>query len=159
VVVWRGKAIVLPGRSLSGKTTLVAELVKAGATYYSDEYAVLDEAGRVHPYAQPLAIRESERLREQTRYPVEALGGAVGKKAAPVGLVVVSKYQPNSHWRPRQLSPGQGVLELLANTVPAQSRPQESMQALHQAVAQATVLKSSRGEAKDVARALLDAVA
>src|SRR6201989_340392 len=38
-VGWRGRAILIPGRSFSGKTTLVAELVKAGAKYYSDEYA------------------------------------------------------------------------------------------------------------------------
>src|SRR6266550_220612 len=41
VVGWKGKAIVIPGRSFSGKSTMVSELVKAGATYYSDEYAVL----------------------------------------------------------------------------------------------------------------------
>jgi hypothetical protein len=34
--------------SYSGKTTLVSELIRAGATYYSDEYAVIDERGRVH---------------------------------------------------------------------------------------------------------------
>ena len=50
VVGWRGRAILLPGPSMSGKSTLVAELVRAGATYYSDEYAVLDARGRVHPY-------------------------------------------------------------------------------------------------------------
>src|SRR5579862_5116240 len=42
VVGWKGQAIVIPGRSYSGKTLLVAALVRAGATYYSDEYAVLD---------------------------------------------------------------------------------------------------------------------
>src|SRR5262245_29166046 len=50
VVGWRGLAIVIPGRSHSGKSTLVAELVRRGAVYYSDEFAVLDETGRVHPY-------------------------------------------------------------------------------------------------------------
>src|SRR5687768_13430354 len=49
-VGWKGKAIIIPGRSLSGKTSLVAELVRAGAIYYSDEYAVLDKDGRVYPY-------------------------------------------------------------------------------------------------------------
>src|SRR5512132_3614681 len=57
VVGWKGKAIVMPGRSFSGKSTLVAELVKAGATYYSDEYAVFDSRGRVHPFLKPLEIR------------------------------------------------------------------------------------------------------
>ena len=51
VVGWKGQAIVIPGRSYSGKSTLVAELVRAGATYYSDEYAVLDARGRVHPFS------------------------------------------------------------------------------------------------------------
>src|SRR4029453_11068539 len=37
VVEWRGRAIVLPGRSRSGKTTLVTALLRAGARYYSDE--------------------------------------------------------------------------------------------------------------------------
>src|SRR5436309_11058754 len=52
-----GRAIVLPGRSFSGKTSLVAALVQTGATYFSDEYAVVDPEGRVHPYPRPLSIR------------------------------------------------------------------------------------------------------
>lgn len=39
VIGWHGKAILIPGRSYSGKITLVSELVRAGASYYSDEYA------------------------------------------------------------------------------------------------------------------------
>ncbi len=31
VVGWKGRAIVIPGRSYSGKSTMVAELVRAGA--------------------------------------------------------------------------------------------------------------------------------
>src|SRR5215211_2276681 len=50
VVAHRGHAVLIPGMTFSGKTTLVAELVRAGATYYSDEYAALDEDGLVHPY-------------------------------------------------------------------------------------------------------------
>ncbi len=37
VVGWGGRAIVIPGRTTRGKTTLVKALVDAGATYYSDE--------------------------------------------------------------------------------------------------------------------------
>jgi hypothetical protein len=33
-VGWKGRAIVIPGASLSGKTTLVQEFLRAGATYY-----------------------------------------------------------------------------------------------------------------------------
>ena len=58
VVAWKGKAIVLPGTSHAGKTTLVTALVEAGATYYSDEYAVLDAKGHVSPYARRLSLRD-----------------------------------------------------------------------------------------------------
>ena len=65
VVGWRGKAIVIPGRSFSGKTTLVAALVKAGATYYSDEYAVFDANGLVHPYPRRDVYRYGKEMGDE----------------------------------------------------------------------------------------------
>ena len=58
VVGWNGRAIVIPGRSFSGKTTLVGEMLRNGATYYSDEYAVFDSRGRVHPYPSSLSEKQ-----------------------------------------------------------------------------------------------------
>src|ERR1044072_9440344 len=150
VVGWRGQAIVIPGRSFSGKSTLTAELVKAGMTYYSDEYAVLDAQGRVHHYARPLSIRENGDLEKPKKYNVETLGGRPGSKPLPVGLVLVSKYKPGAKWRPRQLSAGEGALALLANTVSARREPQNTLSALNHVVSHATVLKSNRGEARQV---------
>src|SRR6266511_5035905 len=92
VVGWKGRAIVIPGRSFSGKSTLVAELVKAGATYYSDEYAVLDSRGRVHPFLKPLEIRGNGDTR-QTKVDVSDLGGQPGKKPLPVGIVLLTRFQ------------------------------------------------------------------
>ena len=154
VVGWRGRAIVIPGRSLSGKTTLVAELVRAGAEYYSDEYAVLDAAGRVHPYPRPLAVREGDGL-GQTRRRAEEFGGSVGRAPLPVGLVVVCRYARGARWRPRRLTPGEGVLEMFANTVCARRRPARSLDALSSAAAGATVLAGARGEAARAAPSIL----
>ena len=112
VVGWKGKAIVVPGRSFSGKTSLVAELVRAGATYYSDEYAVFDSRGRVHPFPKPLEIREAGEVR-QSKITVETLGGQTGTRPLPVGLVVMTQFREGARWRPRKLSAGKGVLELL----------------------------------------------
>src|ERR1700692_1331443 len=67
VVGWQGRAILVPGRSFSGKTTLVRAMLRLGATYYSDEFAVVDNLGRVHPFARPLGIRE-EGSGAQTKY-------------------------------------------------------------------------------------------
>src|SRR5919205_1906344 len=90
VVGWNGKAILVPGRSFTGKTTLTAALVRAGATYYSDEFAVLDAEGRAHPYAKPLSVREGGTHR-QRKVSAEELGGSSATKPLPVGLVVVSE--------------------------------------------------------------------
>src|SRR5579864_8797978 len=91
VVGWRGRAIVLPGRSFSGKTTLVREMLRLGATYYSDEFAVVDDSGKVHPFARPLGIREDSTY-VQTKYTAETLGAISGVKPLPLGAVVMCKY-------------------------------------------------------------------
>ncbi|MGI8919892.1 MAG: hypothetical protein ACR2H6_14970 [Pyrinomonadaceae bacterium] len=157
VVEWKGQAIVIPGRSMSGKTTLTTELVRAGATYYSDEYAVLDEHGRVHPYPRLLGMRVPGGS-EQTKVRAESLGGKVGVKPLPVGMIVVSQFQTGARWRPRQLSAGQGALEVLANTVPARTRPEESLTSIQQAVTNARIFKGRRGEAKETAEFILESL-
>lgn len=157
VVGWRGQAILIPGRSFSGKTTLVAELVRAGAMYYSDEYAVLDAHGRVHPYPRPLQIRENGTGR-QKKFPVENLGGQLGSQPLSVGLVVVSEYKEGGRWRPRRLSAGQGVLALLAHTVSTRRQPERALPVLQQVVLHAPVLKGARGEAQEVVTAILKQV-
>jgi hypothetical protein len=156
VVGWRGRAIVLPGRSGSGKTTLVVELVRAGATYYSDEFAVIDERGRVHPFAKPLSIRDGTRIRKQC---AEELGGTVGTAPLPIGLIAFSAYRPGARWRPVPLSPGQGLLALIPHTVPVRRWPRASLAALQRVVEGACAFKASRGQAEDAAAWLLRHVA
>ena len=155
VVAWRGRAIVLPGRSFSGKTTLVAELLRARAVYYSDEFAVLDERGRVHPFPKPLSIRE-EGGGTVRNCPAEALGSRQGVKPLPIGLVALSEFRPGMRWRPARLTPGQGLLALLAHTVPVRRRPKASLETLERTVSQALVLKGVRGEAQEMVHSMLD---
>jgi hypothetical protein len=159
VVAWRGRAIVIPGKSGSGKSSLVAALVRAGATYYSDEYAVFDGRGRVHPYARPIALRAAGAdERPSIRLTPEALGGRAGTRPLPVALVIATAYRPGSRWRPRLLSPAEGVLALIEHTVLARSRPGLALGTLQQVVATATTLRGARGEAEDAVRPMLDRV-
>lgn len=153
VVAYDGHAIVIPGTSFSGKTTLVAELVRAGATYYSDEFAVLDDEGLVHPYPKPLSIRTEGY--SQTDHAVGTFGGTAGDEPLPVSLIVIAQYAPGSQWSPRQLSPGEAVLGVLANTVPAQERPDQSLAAIRRAVDGAVTLEGVRGEASSIVDELL----
>jgi hypothetical protein len=148
VVDWRGKAVLIPGRSFTGKSTLVAELLRSGARFYSDEFAVLDESGRVHPFPRPLSLRRPDA--PPIRPVARELGARTGKRPLPVGLVLVTDYREGRRWRPRRLSPGQAALSLLANTVPAQLQPERSLRFLTRAVQNAEVYRGARGEASGV---------
>ena len=147
VVGWRGKAILIPGRSFSGKTTLVSELIRAGATYYSDEYAVLDADGSVHPYPRPLSVRQNGKHLKQTP---EMFGGESGSKPLRVGLVIVSRYKPRARWRPQALSPAEGALALIENTVSVQRQPETVIDTLRRTIPDSTILKGVHGEARQV---------
>ena len=153
VVGWQGRAILVPGQSFSGKSALVRALVRAGATYYSDEYAVLDRKGLVYPFAQPLMHRTDTGTRE--RLSIDDLGGIPGTRALPVGLVVATRYESGATWNPRSLSPAEGVLALLTNTVRAQTAPAQVMSALARAAEAAPGVESLRGDADETAAALL----
>jgi hypothetical protein len=156
VIGWRGHAIVLPGKSHAGKTTLVAALIRAGATYYSDEYAIIDEHGLVHPFAKALSIRQPGVTR---RVPTAELGADIGTMPLPVGLVVDTHYQSQAAWRPRTLSPGEIVLALVANTVRARLDPPLVLKRLTRAARHATGFAGPRGEASEIALMLLRAAA
>jgi hypothetical protein len=158
VVSVEERAIVLPGPSFSGKTTLVAALVKAGATYFSDEYAVVDVRGRVHPYPRPLSIRSPDGTSIDERHVAE-LGGVAGDGAADVALVAALHYRPGAEWQPERISAGRGMAALLRNTVPAQDRPKESMRALKNATVGSVALEGVRGEVGPAAEELLSELA
>jgi hypothetical protein len=153
VVGINGACLVIPGETFTGKTTLVSALVQAGATYFSDEYAVLDDTGRVHPYARRLSIRgELGKVHDQA---VDELGGSAATAAAEVGAVLVTRYKPNTEWRPQRISAGEAALALLANTLPARDRPEQALHAVSRAVAGAILLKGDRGDARETVPALL----
>jgi hypothetical protein len=154
VVGWQGRAILLPGRSYAGKSTLVKALVDAGATYYSDEYAVLDSRGMVYPYIKPISLRSPDRS-ESFKVPVDSLPGPVGGEAIPLGAVVVTSYAPEARWRPMGITRAQAMMAMFDNTVVARYKPAFAMEVLQKAVSDCVALKGRRGEAGEIATALL----
>jgi hypothetical protein len=154
VVGWQDRAILIPGLSYSGKTTLVDQLIRAGATYYSDEYAVLDERGRVHPYPRALGIR-SPNSAESKKVRAKEIGAKIGSKPLRIGLVVSTNYKNGACWRPRQITRGRGVLELMSNTVSARSQPELALTVLPLALESARILKGVRGEADEIVESIL----
>lgn len=159
VVGWKGKAIVIPGNSFQGKTTLVAELVRRGAAYYSDEFAIFDKDGLVHPFSRPLSMRSRNngKLREHELTP-ELLGGTYGTEPIEVGTVLLTRYAPGSRWSPKLLTPGAGVLEMIPHTLSVRHRTDFALQVLNKITSRAIIASSLRGTAEKFAKTLLNFV-
>ena len=93
VVGWRGNAVVIVGPGArSAASTLVAALLRAGAHYYSDRYAVLDLDGRVHPYPCPLWLSAGAHA-APIRCRAEELGAKSGNQALEIGTVLFAGYR------------------------------------------------------------------
>ena len=149
-----GRAVVLPGYSRSGKTSLTTALVRGGAVYYSDEYAVLDSRGFVRPYPRPLSVR-SPTERTPRRVAVESLPGKVGRGPAEVALVADLIYDESQGLAFEALPRRLGMLRLLRHTIPALSRPRASLLAVERATAGAEAIGGTRGDAEHAAEILL----
>jgi hypothetical protein len=72
-----------------------------------------------------------------------------------MSLAAVTYYVPGAEWRPRRLSTGEGALALLSRTVPARTRPEESLRFIASAAERAVVLEGERGEAEEFAAMIL----
>ena len=153
-VSWNGKVAVFPARTHSGKSHLVAQLIKAGADYFSDEHIVLDDAGRVHPWPIALSMRQAGRARQRATSPAE-FGARVATAPLPLSLIVSTRFRRNARWRPRRLTPSEGAIELLNNTIAARLYPERAMRAAGAAAAAAAAIKSDRPDAGRVVDRIL----
>jgi hypothetical protein len=153
------EAIVLPGKSFAGKTTLVLELIRRGAAYLSDEYAVFDGMGLVHPYPKPLSVRpRGATYFDQpiaTDTSAATLGAATAVGPLPLACVVATNYRPGAMWAPRSRTPAQGALILLANALAARTDTERVLSVVRRAATRATVLEGDRGDAGEVAAELI----
>jgi hypothetical protein len=156
VVAWKDSAIVIPARSFQGKTSLVAELVRRGAIYYSDEYAIFDADGYVYPFPKTLSIRGEIDEFTQKEYAVETFGGTAGEKKIPVGMILITGFKPDAEWKPQILSAGQGILEILEHVVPIRYNPKFSIKVLNQVANHAIIAKTLRGDVSKSADLILD---
>ncbi len=155
VVGFKKGAIVVPGKSFTGKTTLIQALVAQGGVYYSDEYAVLDSRGRVSPSPEPLSIRKLGARKPSESHSLESMALSVGRNSLPVRLVVLTTFKEGKTFRPRKVTPAGGTLGLLEHTLPARRQPRASLKALASAVKDARVIRGTRGEASEAASAIV----
>lgn len=159
VVAWNGKAILIPANSFSGKTTLVAELIRSGAVYYSDEYAILDRDGRAHPFPRKLSLRNSVGTITETDIDPSEYGAAVGDQAVQIGTVLFTKYEPGiQFWAPELQSAGNAIVEMINYTIPIRRNPVFSLEVLRKSLEGSVSIKCPRGDVSEFVPFLLDFV-
>lgn len=151
---WRDRAIVIPGRSYAGKTTLTQALLEAGATYYSDDYAIIDPSGAIHPFPRLLRVRH-QRQRPSARVdPVES-NWPVGIEPVRAGIIAALTFDAEMGWNVEPLTSGGGALSLLDNTVAARERPEDALRMMSTAMLGAIAIKGTRDDADASALRLL----
>lgn len=153
VVAVGGRALLLPGRSFVGKSSLTAALLRAGATYGSDEYAVITPDGLVHPYPRRLVIRRDGGL---DRVPAAELGADTMTGPARLHTVADLHFSDGAPWAVEPFERSRVMLSLLDNSVAATSRPIAVLDALVAATASLeTAIGGVRGDADVAAGELL----
>jgi hypothetical protein len=135
-VVTGDVAIVLPGRSGAGKTTLVGYLVDNGFAYLSDEVAAVDlRTGMLLPFPKPLTIKDDARRLFERVMPRLALSGygdgpdgdyprayalpdagQAGRSHTGIGLVVFPGYAPGAETRLCYVPGAEAALELIRHS-------------------------------------------
>lgn len=153
-VGWRGRAIVVPGRSFAGKTTLTCALLDAGADYYSDDYAVIDPDGRIHPFPRRLQLRPDPPGPAMRIDPASG-DWNVGHEPIRAALVANVKYDADAGWKVEEVSKGAGALALLDNTVAARERPRDALRIMTNAMESARAIQGTRDDAATTATRLL----
>lgn len=160
VVVLDGAALLLPGRSGVGKSTLAAALVARGATYFSDEFAPLTSDGRVLAYPRPLRLRPAPGRAPRTVGPasgsVRRGGGAPPPEPVPVTGVAALRHVRDARSELRAAGPAGTVLSLIDNAVGARTRTAEALRTCSLATESARGWEGERGEAGPTADLLLD---
>jgi hypothetical protein len=153
VVLVDSKALLLPGRSGTGKSSMVAELLRHGASYLSDEYALIDGQGLVHSYPRPLLLRDGSR----NGFPVLAPECSVVTPSSPVpvGWIMELEYRNSGQSMISPVSKGEGFLSLLRNTPHLLTEAPDLIDKFYKAAEPAQCFVGNRTDAVHAARDIL----
>ena len=141
------RALLLPGGTHAGKSSLVAELLQRGAIYFSDEYALIDSEGRVHPYPRPLLLRNGDPV--QSPRLADEFNVATGEAPAPIGWILLLQYLPGCTWSVAAITQSEALLSLLRTTPHSLAESPDIVRIFESAVASATCYAGCRAEAPD----------
>ena len=137
--------LIFPGVSHAGKSTLAHTALTSGYTVLSDEYALISlETGLVSGWPRPIRRREIDG--SITRIPIPDDWA----EYAPTHVIDVRYVQHPEALIVEQMSSGDVAFSLLANSLCAQSRPEDSLRAIASVARAVTGWRGTRADA-DVA--------
>jgi hypothetical protein len=169
-----GRAIVLCAPMESGKTTLVAGLVRAGLAYVTDEaVAVRPSDGGITPFPKALSVdsgswrtladlepripAEAAHLRAvQWQVPPQQIRPDAVSTGAVPAVLVFPRYQPRSPTTLTPMSPGAALLDLLGLTFRLDRQRARDMAVLAGVAERCTAVRLSVRSLHDAVPALLD---
>lgn len=156
VVAINGAALIFPGESHSGKSTLVAALVDRGATYYSDEYAVVTNEGLVMPFPRHLSLRtDLIHPKGRTDLTAHAPERDRAERGISAGQIMFLMFGQDNVWDSEPLDRGTAYVQLCKNTVGFRHRPEMSFSYLHRLIESACCFQGIRGDATEAAQLIL----
>jgi hypothetical protein len=150
------KALLLPGSTHAGKSSLVAELLRRGAIHFSDEYALIDADGCVRSYPRPLLLRNGRP--QQSLVLPEELNSRFASQSAPVGWLVAIDYSPAAEWDVQAISQSEAIMLLLRNTPHEMAKSPTMLDYFQSAVEQAACYKGRRGDVGESADRLVELI-
>lgn len=155
-VIVDGGALILPGSTHAGKSSLVVELLRRGASHLSDEFALIDKQGYVHSYPRPLLLRNGGP--QSLTLPADLNASYDFGQPVPVRWIFATSYAPESSWDIREMSQGEAVMLLLRNTPHEMAQTPEMVNRFVRVAGSATCYQGSRGDAGEAAERILDLI-
>jgi len=150
MLVHDGRAILVPGPSRAGKTTLALAAIKAGVTVASDEYALFDlRSGLVHGWPRPLRIRRDDGGIERRALPPSSNG------RVPVAAVAAIRYDPDGP-PIAPISRADATIAVLENCVCGASRPTDAFDAAVRITAASRTVAGCHADAAPALQQLLE---
>lgn len=153
VVSIDGRVVLLPAKSGSGKTSLVRELLRQGAAYYSDEFAIAGIDGMVHPFARPLIIRDAA----GKRFPLspDEFGALTATAPQAPRAILFLVHRPGERFRVEEADQSSALLHLLANTPQSLDDRPEAFRAFLAASRSVRYYRGVRGDAAEAAAEII----
>jgi hypothetical protein len=151
-------AMLVLGLGQVARLALVHELVSAGCTYMSSDYALINNDGQaVSPFPNVIPVRRESGEAGTYRMPTE-LGWPVETRSLPLELLVLARHAPDARLTQRPITPGRGLLALMSEAVAARREPQAALRVFDRALEQARLVEVRFGNHADAARQLLNLV-